>query len=122
MKAMRKSTGLEFDHELAIEKLMAADRRLGQMIERVGTFKLIVHSSHMPFESLVRAIVYQQLTGKAAATILARLQALFDSSRVPTPHEILSVPADRLRSAGLSAAEIEVIADANPRRVFVRLG
>ena len=54
-----------------------------------------------PFQSLVQSIIYQQLSGKAAATILGRFEGLFGNG-FPTPEEVLAIPPERLRSAGLS--------------------
>jgi DNA-3-methyladenine glycosylase II len=54
------------------------------------------------FESLGQAIVYQQLSGKAAGTIYARFLALFPRGRFPRPDQLVRVPVARLRSAGLS--------------------
>lgn len=55
-----------------------------------------------PHESLTRAIVFQQLNGKAAETILGRFLALFDSNGFPAPSQILAKPVEDLRAAGLS--------------------
>jgi DNA-3-methyladenine glycosylase II len=55
-----------------------------------------------PFQSLVHAVIHQQLSGKAAGTILARFQALFGSAGFPTPEAVLKATPERLRSAGLS--------------------
>ncbi len=54
------------------------------------------------FESLGRAIVYQQLSGKAAATIYGRFVDLFPRRRFPRPDQLRRMPLGRLRSAGLS--------------------
>ena len=52
-----------------------------------------------PYESLFRAIVYQQLSGKAAATILARTVALFPDDPFPPPHAMLGADPEVLRGA-----------------------
>lgn len=69
------------------------------------------------FQSLVRAIANQQLSGKAAQTILNRMQALFKSAKFPTPKEYLKMPAARLRAAGFSAAKVSYTK--NVARFFV---
>ncbi len=63
------------------------------------------------FESLVTAIVNQQLSGKAAATILARFAALFPRKKFPTPKDVLKMPAAKMRKAGLSGMKISFLKD-----------
>jgi 3-methyladenine DNA glycosylase/8-oxoguanine DNA glycosylase len=63
------------------------------------------------FLALARSIVYQQLTGKAAATILGRVNALFAPRRVVTPRGLLEMAPERLRAAGLSAAKTAALRD-----------
>lgn len=86
--------------------LTAADPCLGRIIaavnEKIGRIQLTAsHAS--PFEALLRAIVYQQMSSKAAATVYRRLQALGDGALAP--EHILPVPIDELQKAGLSAAK-----------------
>lgn len=65
-----------------------------------------------PFRSLVRSIVYQQVTGKAAASILAKFVALFsDIEGFPTPAQVLKKSVDELRSAGLSGQKTAYVRD-----------
>lgn len=110
-----------YDSALAIQELTAADAKLGRLIERAGPFTMRLSSTQSPFEALVESIVYQQLHGKAAATIHRRLLESFGPtapatlgaplvtalpSRVglhPTPQQILDCPNEQLRAAGLSA-------------------
>ena len=61
------------------------------------------------FAELARAIVFQQLHGKAAATIHGRFEALFDGS--PSPEAVLAVPVEALRGAGLSGNKAASIRD-----------
>src|SRR5262249_44030971 len=63
-----------------------------------------------PFDYVVRAIVYQQLSGKAAATIHGRVQALF-GGRPPTPAELIAMSPARLRRAGLSRQKLAYLKD-----------
>lgn len=63
-----------------------------------------------PFQSLLRSIMYQQLSGKAVATILSRLLANF-SGRYPTPRQMLALPASRFRKAGVSARKTRYLKD-----------
>jgi DNA-3-methyladenine glycosylase II len=66
-----------YDTDAAIAQLTAADPKLGRLIQRAGPFTLRVASAQSPFEALVESIVYQQLHGKAAATIHRRLLESF---------------------------------------------
>jgi len=61
------------------------------------------------FAELARAIVFQQLHGKAAATIHGRFAALFDGE--PTPEAVLAMPVEALRGAGLSGNKAAAIRD-----------
>jgi 3-methyladenine DNA glycosylase/8-oxoguanine DNA glycosylase len=62
------------------------------------------------FDSLLRAIVYQQISGKAAASILARVEALFPAAK-PTPALLLKMPDAKLRGAGLSGQKTSYVKD-----------
>jgi DNA-3-methyladenine glycosylase II len=118
-----------YDSALAIRELSAADPRLGKLIQRAGPFTMRIASAQSPFEALVESIVYQQLHGKAAATIHRRLLESFGptlppnavadvllpatskhhaavengAKHHPTPQQILDCPNEQLRAAGLSA-------------------
>lgn len=94
---------LPYDPEAAAEHLRNADDRLAAAIERVGPLELRLRHVDDPFRALLRAIVYQQLSGKAASTIYGRVGALFEEE--PTPQALLDLPADTLRGAGLSRAK-----------------
>ena len=81
------------------------------LIDRVGPPTLKIERLGDPYAALVRSIVYQQLTGKAAATILGRVCALHGSAEIPTPAQILATRDARLRGAGLSTAKTAAIKD-----------
>ena len=81
--------------------LTAADPVLGELIQRVGPITLRPRRLP-PFQSLTQAVIYQQLSGKAADTILRRFRALFPGRGFPTPEQVRGMDVDRLRSAGLS--------------------
>lgn len=74
---------------------------MAPLIDRIGPIR---HRPRrlQPFESLVHAVMHQQLSGAAAGTILGRFQALFGNGRFPSPEEVLLVSPETLRSAGLS--------------------
>jgi len=64
-----------------------------------------------PFESLARAIAYQQLHDKAAASILKRFIALFPGRRFPKPDELLAMNSRSIRAAGFSRSKIMALSD-----------
>jgi DNA-3-methyladenine glycosylase II len=69
------------------------------------------HGYRSHFHALARAIIYQQLSGKAAKTIHDRVCALRGSARFPTPAELLELEVGHMRSAGLSAAKVLALRD-----------
>ena len=93
------------DLDAALASLGAADPDLGRIIRTVGPFALQHRPTVTPFRELLRAIVYQQLSGKAAATIFSRVLAIYGRGRYPTPGELLQTPVERLRAAGVSRAK-----------------
>jgi 3-methyladenine DNA glycosylase/8-oxoguanine DNA glycosylase len=90
----------------AVAHLRKADPALGAVIDKVGRCEWEGATAHTHFGYLLRCIVYQQLSGKAAATIFGRVQALY-AGRLPTPRDILSTPVRKLRAAGLSGRKAE---------------
>lgn len=62
------------------------------------------------FPALLRSIVSQQISGKAAASILARVVALFPKNK-PTPELLLKIPSPKLRKAGLSGQKVVYVKD-----------
>ncbi|MBC7788910.1 MAG: DNA-3-methyladenine glycosylase 2 family protein [Anaerolineae bacterium] len=88
-------------HRSAVRHLKRSDPKLAALIERVGPCRFETRSEGTHFDAVARAIVYQQLSGKAAATILSRFHALY-GARTPTPDELLSTPLETLRAVGLS--------------------
>ena len=92
----------------AILHLKKADPVMRAIIERVGAYK--IQHREPTFETLVRSIVYQQLSGKVASVILGRLIALLPGGKV-TPEAILKVTPARMRKAGLSKQKTAYIRD-----------
>lgn len=92
---------LRYNRRVAVEHLRGRCDRLGAFIERQGPLKLRAARDPDLFSALARAIVYQQLSGKAAATIHDRFGALFPAGQ-PEPAVAATLDLDRLRSAGLS--------------------
>jgi DNA-3-methyladenine glycosylase II len=107
---MRESADLARERRRAVAHLRKTDERIARVIERVGTCRFIPRAEGTHFDALLRAIVYQQLSGKAASTILARVLAIFDN-RYPSAAELLETPEDRLRAAGLSRQKLGYMRD-----------
>jgi DNA-3-methyladenine glycosylase II len=95
-------------HRRAIRHLQAADPGLAGIIRRVGPFRLAPHAEGTHFDYVVRCIVGQQLSGKAAATIYQRVRELY-GDRYPTPAQLLGTPDATLRAAGLSGRKVEYV-------------
>jgi DNA-3-methyladenine glycosylase II len=96
------------DRDDSIERSLAhADSRLGALIHRVVAsggprrFKISNASSH--FDAIARAIIYQQLSKKAAASIYARYLGVFGGP--PTPEQVIAAQPGMLRQVGLSASK-----------------
>jgi DNA-3-methyladenine glycosylase II len=92
----------------AIVHLKKSDPVMRAIIERVGAYK--IQHRDPSFETLVRSIVYQQLSGKVASVILGRLIALLPDGMV-TPESILQLTPARMRRAGLSKQKTAYIRD-----------
>ncbi|MGD0858269.1 MAG: DNA-3-methyladenine glycosylase 2 family protein [Terracidiphilus sp.] len=104
-----KSPKLPFDAAEAVEHLRARDVKLGALIERAGAFTLRLDRAQSPFESLLESILYQQLHGKAAATIHRRVREYFGGN--PAPQLLLDAPDEVLRAAGVSGNKIKALKD-----------
>ena len=92
---------LPFDGEAAVSHLAGVDADLKKLIAQVGPLKLSLKHTSDTFTALAEAIVYQQLNGKAAATIFGRLLGLFPKRRL-SPKGLLRLTDQELRGAGLS--------------------
>jgi methylated-DNA-[protein]-cysteine S-methyltransferase len=104
--------GLGFDPKRAIRHLRASDPALARVIDAAGPFRLELQKTPSVFVALAEAIVYQQLSGKAAATIFSRVRGLFPRAReAPTPEQILRTSDAKLRGAGLSRAKLLALRD-----------
>jgi DNA-3-methyladenine glycosylase II len=104
-----RSRKLPFDPAQALAHLRASDAKLGALIDRVGMFALRIDSAPSPFESLLESILYQQLHGKAAATIHRRVREYFGGD--PAPQLLLDTPDEPLRAAGVSGNKIKALRD-----------
>ena len=122
---------LLYDPTEALAHLRAAEPKLGALIDRVtGGFTLTPRHTRSPFHSLFQAILYQQLHGKAAATIHRRVRLIYSSAEIraaieagadhtqftdlledPHPQQLLDTPDELLRAAGVSFNKIRAMRD-----------
>jgi methylated-DNA-[protein]-cysteine S-methyltransferase len=106
------NSGFAFDPDVAVEHLRTSDRALATLIDAVGPFQMKLAATQSLFLALAQAIVYQQLNGKAAATIFARLCALFPrATHGLAPEHILRTSDEKLRGAGLSRSKLLSLRD-----------
>ena len=107
---------LPYDPVQASLDLAAADPRLGDLIAQVGPPTLTLRPDETA-DSLVRSVVYQQLSGKAAATIHGRLlEAVGDGGRL-SPQAVVAATDDALRACGLSRAKVASVRDIAQRHL-----
>jgi DNA-3-methyladenine glycosylase II len=105
-RPVTRTRSLPYNPLVAVAALSSADPKLGRLIARAGPFTLRLPSVQSPFEALARSIIYQQLHGKAAAAIHARMIESFAPLSGlgvhPSPQHLLDCPNEQLRDAGLS--------------------
>ncbi len=107
-----------FDAAAAVAHLRAADAGRARGSDTVGPCAMRVRPVRSTFLALAESIVYQQLNGRAAATIYARVCALFPNAHTGfTPEQLLRVSEPRLRGAGLSRAKLLSLRDLAGRAV-----
>jgi DNA-3-methyladenine glycosylase II len=102
---------LLYDPEEATRSLSRADKLMAKLIRRAGPFTHRPEKIQSPFQALLRAIVYQQLSGKAAATIYARMALAVAGGRVIRPQGIIDTADETLRGAGMSRAKVLAVKD-----------
>ena len=101
-----------FNARKAVRHLIAADPELAPIIDVIGPFRMELKHSRSLFGALAEAIVYQQLSNKAAATIYGRVEALYPRAKDGfTPRHILKTPDEALRGCGLSRAKVLAVQD-----------
>jgi len=86
-----------------------------RLMRAAGPCGLRPERRRSPYEALIRAIAHQQLTGKAAGTILGRFFALYGQGRYPAPDELLVTPDELLRATGFSRAKVASLKDVAAR-------
>lgn len=92
---------LRYNRKAAVDHLKASCPQMADLIRAKGAFRLKVSPDKDLFTSLASSIAYQQLSGKAAATIYGRFEALFKDNR-PNAADTACLPVSTLRSVGLS--------------------
>lgn len=102
------------NHRPALAHLNRSDPILAGLIRRIGPYRMELRRSGTHYDALVRSIVFQQLSGKAAGTIHRRFCELFPGKR-PRAQDVASSSDDRLRSAGLSRQKLTYVRDLSAR-------
>lgn len=96
-------------YERAAAHLSSLDADWARNIAAIGPCRHAAKPAREPYEALVRAIAYQQLSTKAGDTILARLLALFPGSPFPAPAQLLACDPAAIRACGFSAAKLATV-------------
>lgn len=96
-------------NRIAVRHLKRADPKLAAVMERVGPCRFEPMREGTHFEAVLRSIVYQQLSGKAAATIHGRVVNLLGGT--PTPEAVNATPDEGFRAAGLSRQKLGYVRD-----------
>lgn len=103
---------MSYGYDAAINFLKQSDQVLGQLIEQIGPCQLDSSQQHGDlFSSLSRAILHQQLSTKAAATIHQRFLQLYSEKPFPSALDILNTPEEVLRQVGISRPKIRYLKD-----------
>ena len=99
------------DHALAAQHLAKTHPRFAELIARAKPFASPATVLVRPFDALAESIAYQQLSGKAAATIWGRVRALYPRRKWLDPKAVLATPDETLRACGLSGAKTRALKD-----------
>jgi DNA-3-methyladenine glycosylase II len=100
---------MAISHTKKIAHLKKNDPVLGAVMAKISLRPLAPRENY--FEALCRAIVGQQLSVKAAATIFKRFSALTPGAKFPTPAQVLKMPTAKMRKAGLSGMKVKFLKD-----------
>jgi DNA-3-methyladenine glycosylase II len=101
----------------AEKHLSTVCRRFAGVVAKHEPYPTTFERQRDPYRALVRAVVFQQLSGKAASTIHGRVLALFADKDHPDPEDIISATDEALRSAGLSRQKIAALRDISQKRL-----
>jgi len=99
------------NHNHAHQHIAATDPRIAALIARSLRYNIKAAPLIRPFDALAESIAYQQLSGKAAATIFGRVRALYPRRKYLDPEKILATPDESFRAAGLSRSKIAAVKD-----------
>lgn len=111
-KTKRPSLKKLAESQKAANFLKKTSPQLNSLIQKIGAPKLFFDSKKEVFEALASSIIYQQLHGKAAATIQARFVKLFSpTGKFPTAQQVIQSDLNSLRTCGLSQAKATAILD-----------
>src|SRR5881398_1720410 len=99
------------DHDDAHRHLSASDKRLAALIARSRRYEISPNLNVRPFDALAESIAYQQLSGKAAATIWKRIRSIFPKRKFLDPKLVLETPDEKFRAAGLSRSKVAALKD-----------
>jgi len=99
------------NHHHAHKLLTASHPQMADLIARSRRYNITPAVSIRPFDALAESIAYQQLSGKAAATIFGRVRALYPKRKWLDPEQLLATPDQALRAAGLSRAKTAALKD-----------
>jgi DNA-3-methyladenine glycosylase II len=100
-----------FDPQIAIHHLAHSDPRMAALIARSRPYDPKPSVLLRPFDALAESIAYQQLSGKAAATIWGRVRALYPKRKWLDPQQVLATPDEQLRACGLSRSKTAAVKD-----------
>src|SRR3954467_8013705 len=95
----------------AEKHLAQSDPRFAALIARARPLEPRASVLARPFDALAESIAYQQLSGKAAATIWGRVRALYPKKKFLDPNLVLATPDQKLRGAGLSGSKVAALKD-----------
>ena len=101
----------------AEEHLSKVCKRFAGVVAKHEPYPTTFEKKRDPYRALVRAVVYQQLSGKAAGTIHGRMLALFPDKDHPDPEDLITASPETLRAAGLSRQKIAALKDVSQKRI-----
>jgi DNA-3-methyladenine glycosylase II len=99
------------EHARGIRHLQKVDSKIRRVIGKVGPYLAMPDKPRPPYDTLVTAIVHQQLSVKAGQTIAGRLRDLTGGPNHPTPEQTLRLEPEKLRACGLSNAKVGFVRD-----------
>jgi DNA-3-methyladenine glycosylase II len=95
----------------ALRHLRRCDPVMAQLIRQAGPYSVAPERGVGPYEALIQAVAHQQLTGKAAKTILGRFYALYGADCCPEPARLVDTADEALRGCGFSRAKSAALKD-----------